>query len=59
MATPVKAMDQLNHPRADGVDSVRPNILILLAEDLGYNDAGSMGSPDTCTPASAGLPLVK
>lgn len=40
---------------AFGAQSRPPNVVILLADDLGYGDLSSYGSPDTKTPALDGL----
>lgn len=51
-----------NHVRAQAVDA-RPNILVILADDLGYGDLGGFGHPVIQTPnldnlARAGMKLT-
>jgi arylsulfatase A-like enzyme len=40
----------LGLPAADAATSVQPNIVYILADDMGYADAGFMGSKDLRTP---------
>jgi len=41
-------------PRLDAQPSRPPNLVIILADDLGYGDLGSFGSPNIRTPSASG-----
>src|SRR6266545_3363578 len=50
------ALTAAAHPAsAQSADATRPNVVLIITDDIGYGDIGSYGAPDVKTPNIDGL----
>ena len=50
LAVALGACSERSEPHASSADAARPNLLVIVADDLGYGDLGCYGAPHAITP---------